>query len=329
MNKRRSDPAKLVDKKTIIYAAVILAAILLPTIFLVQLSANRPNMQKAAIIDQLSSSHLTPISRHPNQTFINFAKNRLGQRFDSVDYYSDNATVENYRQLPSKGYRLIIWRAHSALDLNSSYVAISTSDKDDPVKYDQYMREGKLTLCQITDDPDQYFAINPKFIREAMTGRFEDTVIILMSCNGLNDKYLGTAQALRDKGAKVLISWNEWIDSDNNDDAVTQLLGYLIDENNTINDAVHKIREYDSPGLPPSKLKYYPMTAETAGYRIPDYRQETSAKTHLQQQLLTRRSREQPDNVGAFLRLSRCALGTQTLKSSRNNHAQLATQRVA
>jgi hypothetical protein len=246
-----------------------------------------------------------------------------------VDYYSDNATVENYRQLPSKGYRLIIWRAHSALDLSSSYVAISTSDKDDPVKYDQYMREGKLTLCQITDDPDQYFAINPKFIREAMTGRFEDTVIILMSCNGLNDKYLGTAQALRDKGAKVLISWNEWIDSDNNDDAVTQLLGYLIDENNTINDAVHKIREYDSPGLPPSKLKYYPMTAETAGYRIPDYRQETSAKTHLQQQLLTRRSREQPDNVGAFLRLSRCALGTQTLKSSRNNHAQLATQRVA
>ena len=278
MNKRTSDPAKLVDKKTIIYAAVILAAILLPTIFLVQLSANRPNMQKAAIIDQLSSSHLTPISRHPNQTFINLAKNRLDQRFDAVDYYSDNATVENYEQLPSKGYRLIIWRAHSALDLASAYVAISTSDKDGPVKYDQYMREGKLTLCQITDDPDQYFAINPKFIREAMTGRFEDTVIILMSCNGLNDEYLGTAQALRDKGAKVLISWNEWIDSDNNDDAVTQLLGYLIDENNTVNDSVHKIREYESYGLPPSRLKYYPLTAETAGYRIPDYRQEASAK---------------------------------------------------
>jgi hypothetical protein len=278
MNKRTSDPAKLVDKKTIIYAALIIAAILLPTVFLVQLFASRPSVQKAAIIDQLSSSHLAPISRHPNQTFINFAKNSLDQRFDSVDYYSDNATVENYRQLPSKGYRLIIWRAHSALDLNSSYVAISTSDKDGPVKYDQYMREGKLTLCQITNDTNKYFAINPKFIKEAMTGRFEDTVIILMSCNGLNDKYLGTAQALRDKGAKVLISWNEWIDSDNNDDAVTQLLGYLIDENNTIKEAVLKIPEYASHGLPRSKLKYYPLTAETAGYHIPDYRQETSAK---------------------------------------------------
>jgi hypothetical protein len=196
-----------------------------------------------------------------------------------VDYYSDNATVENYEQLPSKGYRLIIWRAHSALDLASAYVAISTSDKDGPVKYDQYMREGKLTLCHILDDPDQYFAINPKFIREAMTGRFEDTVIILMSCNGLNDEYLGTAQALRDKGAKVLISWNEWIDSGNNDDAVTQLLGYLIDENNTVKEAVLKIPEYASHGLPRSKLKYYPLAAEAADYRIPDYRQETSAKT--------------------------------------------------
>jgi len=279
MNKRTSDPAKLVDKKTIIYAALIIAAILLPTVFLVQLSANRPNMQKAAIIDQLSSSHLTPISRHPNQTFINFAKNSLGQRFDAVDYYSDNATVENYEQLPSKGYRLIIWRAHSALDLDSAYVAISTSEKDGSVKYDQYMREGKLTLCQITNDTNKYFAINPKFIKEAMTGRFEDTVIILMSCNGLNDKYLGTAQALRDKGAKVLISWNEWIDSDNNDDAVTRLLGYLIDENNTVKEAVLKIPEYASHGLPRSKLKYYPLTAETAGYYILDYRQETSAKT--------------------------------------------------
>jgi hypothetical protein len=278
MNKRTSDPAKLVDKKTIIYAALIIAAILLPTVFLVQLFASRPSVQKAAIIDQLSSSHLAPISRHPNQTFINFAKNSLDQRFDSVDYYSDNATVENYRQLPSKGYRLIIWRAHSALDLDSAYVAISTSDKDGPVKYDQYMREGKLTLCQITNDTNQYFAINPKFIKEAMTGRFEDTVIILMSCNGLNDKYLGTAQALRDKGAKVLISWNEWIDSDNNDDAVTRLLGYLIDENKTVKEAVLKIPEYASHGLPRSKLKYYPLTAETAGYHIPDYRQETSAK---------------------------------------------------
>jgi hypothetical protein len=278
MNKRTCDPAERVDKKTIVYAAVIIVAILLPTVFLVQLLASRPNMQKAAIIDQLSSSHLTPSSRHPNLTFINFAKNSLDQRFDAVDYYSDNATVENYRQLPSKGYRLIIWRAHSALDLDSAYVAISTSEKDGPVKYDQYMREGKLTLCQITNDPDKYFAITPKFIREAMTGSFEDTVIILMSCNGLNDEYLGTAEALQDRGTKVLISWNEWIDSDNNDDAVTRLLGYLIDENNTVNDAVHKIREYESYGLPPSRLKYYPMTAEVAGYRIPDYRQETSAK---------------------------------------------------
>ena len=38
-----------------------------------------------------------------------------------------------------------------------------------------------------------------------MSGRFEDTVIILMSCNGLKQGYYETAKAFIEKGAKVLI----------------------------------------------------------------------------------------------------------------------------
>jgi len=276
--KRTDDTARLADKKTMIYAALIIIIIIVPTVFILQLITSRPNTPKAAIIDQLSSSHLSPASQHPNQTFIDLARSLLSQRFDTIDYYSDNASVENYKQLPSKGYKVIIWRAHSALNLDSKYVAISTSDRWDLTSYDQYMQNGQLTLCNITGDPHLYFAINPKFIREVMTGKFEDTLIIMMSCNGLKTEYTETAAAFLDKGAEVLISWNGWIGSADNDDATTRLLNHLVLENDTVSDAVSKIHEYTSLEFGPSKLCYYPDTSEASNYWIHDYREVTASK---------------------------------------------------
>ena len=279
--KRTNNTAKFADKKTMVYAAFIITIIIVPTIFILQLLTSRRNTPKAAIIDQLSSSHLSdPPSRHQNPTFIDLAKSLLGQRFDTIDYYSDNASVENYKQLPSKDYKVIIWRAHSALDLGSKYVAISTSDREDLTSYDQYMQNGQLTLCQIRNDSHLYFAINPKFIREVMTGKFEDTLIILMSCNGLNANYNETARALQDKGAKVLISWDNWIGFADNDDATAQLLNYLIVENDTVSGALDKVNKikYSSPEFGQSKLWYYPDTSEAGNYRIRDYREVTTSR---------------------------------------------------
>jgi hypothetical protein len=279
MNKRRHETATLTDKKTMVYAALIIIVIIVPTIFILQLLTSRPNKPKAAIIDQLSSSHLSPTSQYPNQTFIDLARNLLSLRFDTIDYYSDNASVENYRQLSSRGYKVIVWRVHSALDLDSKYVAISTSERELQTSYDQYLQNDQVTLCQITGDPYNYYAINPKFIREVMTGRFEDTVIIMMSCNGLKTEYTETAAALQDKGAQVLISWDGWISSADNDDATAHLLNYLIAENNTVGDAVSKIPEYLSPDFGPSTLRYSPAVPAASNYHIPDYREVSQATT--------------------------------------------------
>ena len=279
MKKRTDEAAKLTDKKTILYAALIITIIIVPTIFVLQILTSRPNKPKAAIIDQLSSSYLSSTSRFPNQTFIDFARNFLSQRFDTIDYYSDNASVENYRQLPSQGYKVIIWRAHSALDLDSKYVAISTSERELQAGYDQYRQDGKLTLCNITGDPYLYYAITPKFIREVMNGRFEDTVIIMMSCNGLKTDYNETAAAFQDKGVKVLTSWDGWIGSADNDDATAHLLNYMIIENNTVSVAVSKIPEYSSPDFGQSQLRYSPVVPTASNYRILDYREVRQAKT--------------------------------------------------
>jgi len=198
----------------------------------------------------------------------------LYKRFSIVDYYSDNATVEQYKRLSSQGYKLMIWRAHSALDLNSKFIAISTSDKYGSKNYNDYLDHGQLTLCNVTGY--YYFGITPKFVEEIMSGRFEDTVVIFMSCNGLRDGYYKTAETFEGKGVKAFISWNGWISPSDNDNAITLLLQYLINQNNTIGDAVDKIPEYHSSFGSPliSQLLYYPD--EVANYQIPNYKQNNT-----------------------------------------------------
>jgi hypothetical protein len=270
--RKKGQTQKLFDSKRLTYVAVAIITILVLAGFFFYLYPRQPSQAKAAIIDQLSSSQVTDSSRYPNQTFVEASKELLVQRFPRVDYYSDNATVDNYRILPSLGYKLIIWRAHSALDPNG-YVAICSSEAYVQGKYEQYSKE-QLKLCNISGDPVLYFAITPDFIRDCMDGRFEDTVIVFMSCNGLNQSCLKTAEALKDKGAKVFISWDAWIDESYNDNAITLLLQHLISENNTVAEAVGKIPQSPpSPYGPPSNLKYYPP--EAADCRIPNYKQSS------------------------------------------------------
>jgi len=267
---KQGESEKFGHNKRLIYVAIAIMAILILTGFFLYRYPNQPSQPKAAIIDQLSSSQLTETSRFPNQTFVKTAKELLYKRFPEVDYYSDNATVDQYKSLSSSSYKLIVWRAHSALNLENKYIAISTSEKYDSTKYNQYSAD-QLTLCNITGDPNLYFAITPKFVEECMIGKFQDTVIIFMSCNGLKQEYTKTAETFVKKGARAWISWNGWIDPSDNDHAITLLLDYLINKNNTISEAVNKVPSYFSPFYGPSALDYYPRP-EVANYRIPNYK---------------------------------------------------------
>jgi hypothetical protein len=253
------------------YVGIMVVVALLIGASVLFLQPQQPGPPKAAIIDQLSSSLLTDSSRHVNQTFVSTAEALLYTHFPEVDYYSDNATVESYRDLPSMGYKLILWRAHSAVDESDGYIAISTSENNATSNYPQYAN-GELTLCKIENDPKFYFAITPKFIADVMTGSFQDTVIILMSCNGLGQGYTKTAEALEEKGALVIISWDEWIESNDNDNAIALLLNYLLNDNYTIGQAVAKVPQ--QPG--PSNLDYFPKDATAADYQIPNYDEKTA-----------------------------------------------------
>lgn len=264
-------------RKKAIFAAVAIVVILLLMGAGLLVYFKHATEAKAAIIDQLSSSNLTSSSRYVNQTFIEATRTLLSTHFPEVDYYSDNATVDNYRSLPSDGYKLIIWRAHSAIDESGRFIAISTSENNGTSDYPQYSN-GELTLCDIFGDPRMYFAITPKFITEVMSGRFDDTVIILMSCNGLKEGYTKTAETLEEKGAKAIISWDGWIEDTNNDGATALLLNYLINGNDTIQQAVKEIPQQQS-SRGPSQMQFSPTSNETAEYRIPNYNQKTTTSS--------------------------------------------------
>jgi hypothetical protein len=269
----------LVQKNTVYVAIVVVIILFLvgATLSFHFQKTGEHTEPKAAIIDQLSSFTLTDTSRYVNQTLMNATRTLLLTHFPEVDYYSDNATVDNYRNLPSEGYKLIIWRAHSALNNESQFVAISASDIIIPnlTDYDQWKANGELEGCNISGDPRLYLAITPKFITEVMSGRFVDTVIIFMSCNGLKEGYTKTAEALQEKGAKAIVSWNGWIENPNNDEATALLLNYLFGENDTIQQAVDKIPEQSSI-FGPSRLSFFPANNETAQYRIPNYNKKTT-----------------------------------------------------
>lgn len=313
--------------RKITYAAVAITAVLVLAGVLVYISPNQTSQPKAAIIDELSSSVLTKTSRDENKTFVETAKALLHERFSQVDYYSDNATVDAYKNLPSAGYKLIIWRAHSALNVTSKFIAISASEIAGTKDYSQYA-DGELTGVNITYDSKIYIAITPKFVSEAMSGRFEDTVIILMSCNGL--EYNSTAEAFIGKGVKAFVSWDGWIETGDNDAGTARLLDYLINENYTVSAAVEKIPIYNSTTEGSSRLRYYPDTQDAAGYRIPDYRQKNvSTDPGLAAISILKRSKLEQSSTPEVLETNRTELACQPLEASRNSRVQLVAEGVA
>jgi hypothetical protein len=262
----RNSKSKGVSKRRLVSICVGTIVVLVIIASYLYIKTKKNFVPGAAIIDQLGCSQLSG-ARFENQSLINAVKSLLSERFSRIDYYSDNATIEQYKLLSERGYKLIIWRSHSAID-EDGFVAICSSEQYIQGKYSQYSVE-QLTLCNITGEP-LFFAITPHFIKECMSGRFEDTVIIFMACNGLNQKYVKTAEAFIGKGVRAFISWDNWIGSLENDQATISLLDNLIMENDSISEAVSKIpTSYTLWG--PSQLVYYPH--EVADYYIPNFKE--------------------------------------------------------
>jgi len=214
---------------------------------------------KAAIADQL-------YVLEPNQPFIDEITKVLNAWGFSVDLWQgEDVTVSFYRELPKHGYKLIIFRAHSGI------LGRVTKSKVTPVET-TYLFTGETYNTtrniaeQLTDqvanaamntDYPLVFAVNAEFVRDAMVGRFDNTVIVMMGCHSLSFEDL--AVAFVQKGASAYLGWNASVTLDYVDSATLNLIAGLFTENLAVERGIDKtLTEVGPDPYYHAYLRYYP-----------------------------------------------------------------------
>lgn len=219
-------------------------------------SAPTPEARKAAIVDQIALAY-------PNPEFVARALTYLKDAGFDVDVYEGkDVTVEFYRTLPTRDYKLIVIRTHSTNFLDEKPggpVFLFTSE---PYEKSRYVREqltNQIGSARVLydDNAPLYFAIISGFVRQSMVGRFDDTLIIIGGCQSLGS--LGLASALVERGASAVVGWDEWVDLPHNDNAILHLLHALTVEKLTVKQAIEKTMSEIGPDpIYKSILTYFP-----------------------------------------------------------------------
>jgi hypothetical protein len=197
---------------------------------------------KAVIVDQLAITD-------PNQAFVDDATQKLRDAGYDVDYRGPaEVTVDFYRSLPGRGYKLIVLRSHAAEQVERDK---TTGDvhtlgdaglfTDEPYSTSAHLQEqyasvlGIGTIPQMPHQP-QLFTVPPVFVASQTHGRFDGTLVVLMGCAGLKTE--GLAKAFIGKGASEFISWDDAVTATHTDKATTDLLQHLLGDQLSAKEAV-------------------------------------------------------------------------------------------
>lgn len=242
----------------IVFLCVLAYSFLRPTN---QTNINQEFSYKAAIVDHLSLFEA-------NSAFNQTASTILEEAGFTVDYIPcEEVTVNFFRNLPKHDYGLLILRLHSGIRWGTESVRFFTSEPYSESKYVYEQWTDQVGMVALYEEGPFYFGISPEFVKSSMKGRFINTTIIMMGCDGL--RYTDMAEAFIKKGAKTYISWDKGVLASHTDKATIRLLQHLITEKQTIEKAVTEtMKEVGSDPQDGSILRYYPDSANN--YVIPD-----------------------------------------------------------
>lgn len=203
----------------------------------VGLSSDGDDALTAIIVDQLD---LTA----PNPEFVADARQLLESDGYTVDYVSgEDVTVGVYRDLPKGDYDLIILRVHSTAEVSRGEDDVTSISlfTGEPYSEDLYYEEqlrGAVGFAQYTEDSPKLFGVTAEFVRNSMEGRFDDTVVLMMGCQGFINAEGATA--FTDKGARTFIGWDGLVTAKHTDEASELLLRYLIEDGADTRNAVDR-----------------------------------------------------------------------------------------
>ena len=115
---------------------------------------------------------------------------------------------------------------------------------------------GWVRIARTLTGEDRYYAVTPDFWRDSAKGRFNDSIIILMSCFGFVDDTLGNI--FIEKGASVFIGWNEKVTTEHMDRATLVLLETILNGKIPISEAVeYTMQKVGADPIYGSVLKFY------------------------------------------------------------------------
>jgi hypothetical protein len=239
---------------------VVICVVLALIVFLYPFTPTSPvqtDVLKCAIVDQLYSVS-------PNPAFIDRITKEVESLGFTVDIYrTDDVTVDFYRQLPSHGYKLIIFRVHAGLLENEARrrkdIWLFTSEPYSRIRYYFAQLRNQVTAAKTTVSDEPVFAISSKFVTDCMRHNFANIVIINMGCAAFYSDEM--AEAYIKRGASTYMAWDVSVGLDYVDDATMTLVDKLCSKGLTISQAVSETMKEKGPDPNNNAfLKYYPQT---------------------------------------------------------------------
>ena len=214
----------------------------------------------AVLIDQLSAEIHNPVFRAAVAADI--------EHFGlSMDVYEGEAVdVDLYRSVGELDCGLLLIRSHSGmLELEEAgeqkTTALFTNEPYAQYKHvAEQLNQRVLIVRPFEGDRKLTFGVTPSFFRKSMRGQLPNTIVVVAGCSILADTDL--AQALIDRGASAVISWDRSVGLQHADEATALLVQHLFAGKMTVAEAT--LSAIAAVGPDPefgAVLTYYPTTA--------------------------------------------------------------------
>ncbi len=273
MKRAQRTTRKSLDRK-LLYAVILVTIVLAALLAFCYLYLQSLGEEwTATLVDQLAVE-----ASLFNPEFKDTSTQLLTSSGFEVAYYSgEDVTIHFYEELPSKGKKILLVRAHSAVRSNTTNVDLFTSEiYEESLAYGAYadlVVNKHISRASFNIPPyRKYFAIGPSFVSSVVRGSFADGLIVLMGCNSLNQTSM--AEALIGRGAEVVVGWTGNVTVNDTDHNVLKLLELLLDKSYTVQGAVVEVNQnYPLNG---TKLNYYP---EEAGSHVIPTRKDVASLT--------------------------------------------------
>jgi hypothetical protein len=195
------------------------------------------NVPRAAMLDGLYDAE-------PNSALTDGIVQCLSNAGYKVDLFRGaNVTVDLLRNVG--GYKILILRLHSTIHTDE-FLYLYSGEKYTESKYANEQLAGAVRKAYTFDESETpYFALNAVFLGNNKPDGLNGTTIILTGCNGTATPYV--IQRFFERGVKVYVSWDGYVDLSHSDDATLRLVRTMYSEGLSPKGAVEEVNREVGP----------------------------------------------------------------------------------